>query len=621
MRASAVAAAILGFAATIHAGEPKPLFPATPHTGSATSEDRSQSAHPVDFRASEDGPRAFADAVLRWNGDIFWEPASRSTQAVTRAGDEARAVFGPIPEGDCGAPEAKTIPREVDGNIVDLRPNPDRPGQPLEFAHRNHGGDVVKWTTTLPRCDKPSLTGSGTFCALNSRLSRVVRNNVEWLFFCRKSHYSHEVTPDPYWLSSDPRFFLLGLIGFNKESGETIFFDGRKDRVFDWSKPFVPPGGRSYSDDAGRAAAEALYDPTFQVPCHSCHDNKSPYVIDPHIAQSRVGYGAAEDAGAFSLKDYLPERPRLPETPFRVVGSGYTSTYSVELGLAKTVEDPTGNCTGCHTLTTQVTGQRFAADAVGREPAITLPTWAQLLRLRDEKMRYEAVAAHRTNWASTSGIHPWMRPQSGNDLSSNGPALSGEDWRKLSDCLWEAGGPGCSYRPLYTSCPPPESEADGSSLTNVEIRVAPAPAGEATSTRTIRVSWNYLNSYGGVPERDDVRVNVAVKTSEIPADRMIPAGDAYPSVDEAKGFDIETVSATIGVSGASLVVQNVSYAGHAKWTDPKPSALPRTFQLDLPGTCNRRHLIRLLPKRFCFDQAGIVFSPANHVLFADVACD
>ncbi|WP_457813346.1 hypothetical protein [Sinorhizobium meliloti] len=274
---------------------------------------------------------SFADALRRWNGDIFWEPASQSTDSVTRFGDEARAVFGPIPEADCGSPDARIFPLEVDGNIVDLVPNPDKPGRVLEFQHRDVSGNVVKWTTSIPKCDKPSLAGTVAYCGLNSRLHRVVRGNVEWLFFCRKSNSSQEVASDPFWQSSDPRFALLGTIGFNKNSGEIVFFDGRKDRAgFDWSKPFVPPGGHSYTDATGRAAAAALYDPTFQIRCHSCHDNKSPYVIDPHVGQSRVGYflgGSDARAVAFSLGDYLPERSRLEGAPFRIVGSGYTSKY------------------------------------------------------------------------------------------------------------------------------------------------------------------------------------------------------------------------------------------------------------------------------------------------------
>ena len=197
---------------------------------------------------------------------------------------------------------------------------------------------------------------------------------------------------------------LYGTIGFNGLTGEIVFFDGRKDRdEFDWSMPFVPPGGHSYSDRIGRAAAEALYDPTFHVQCSECHDNKNAYVVDPHAQQARVGYlGGRDDprAIAFSLGDYLPETPRVEGASFRVIGSGYTSTYRVELSRARTVRDPTGNCTTCHTLTTQITGQRFAADAVAQEPWISNPSWAQQLELVDEKMNYSQIAAHRTDWAS-----------------------------------------------------------------------------------------------------------------------------------------------------------------------------------------------------------------------------
>ena len=284
----------------------------------------------ADFAPSSIAEKVFADTVMRWNGDIFWAPASQSGEAVTRSGDEARAVFGPIPVGDCGGPHARIVPREVDGNIVELRPNPAKSGRPLEFEHRDEAGNVVKWTATLPHCDKPSLAGSSTYCGLNSRVARVVRGNVEWLFFCRKSTSSQEVSTDPYWLKSDPRFSLFGTIGFNRTSGEIVFFDGRKDRRgFDWLQPFVPPGGRSYADASGRAEAEALYDQTFQISCHSCHDNKNPYVVDPHVAQGRVGYfPLAMDprAVAFSLGDFLPQRPRSPCPRFRVVGSAYTST-------------------------------------------------------------------------------------------------------------------------------------------------------------------------------------------------------------------------------------------------------------------------------------------------------
>lgn len=584
----------------------------------------------VGFDPSALKENSFADAVERWNGDIFWEPSSASSNVVTRFGDEARAVFGPIPDGDCGDDAAKSIAVEVEGNVVDLKPNPAKPGHPLEFEHRDAAGSIVKWTDSIPRCDKPSLAGNVTYCGPSSRLNRVVNGNVEWLFFCRKSNATLEVVSDPYWQRSNPKFALFGIIGFNNRSREIVFFDGRKDRKeFDWSKPFVPPGGHSYSDRIGRLEAEDIYDPTFQIQCYACHDNKNAYVIDPHALQARVGYFAGESdprALAFGLGNYLPETSRKEGAPFRVVGSGYTATYNAEIGRAKTVKDPTGNCTSCHTLTTQTTGQRFAPDAVAKEPRISNPTWAQILQLRLEKLQYARVGRHRTEWALRSGpgkIHPWMVPGDGNELSALAPEISSADWQRLSTCLWDAGGAECGYRPLYSACPAPESgsQGDGSGPEDLALAVLPLPAGELGADRMLRVTWKYLNRYGGVPQRDDVRFNVAVKETEIPLSGRAPTANDYPSMDEVKGMNFTNLSAEIGMSGSTQLIQNASYVGHARWTEPTPSTDLRDFRIDLPSACNRRYLIRILPKRFCFDQSNIEYSSRDHVLYTDVRCN
>src|SRR5262249_18062844 len=160
--------------------------------------------------------------------------------------------------------------------------------------------------------------------------------------------------------------------------------------------------------------AEKLYDPTFQIGCHACHDNKNAYVIDPNAEQARVGYLLGEHdpkAKAFSLGNYLPRTLRVAEAPFRLIGTGYTAAYADEIPRAKPVNDPTGNCTGCHLLTTQITGRRFAADAVAQEPFVSHPTWSDMVQLRAETMKFAAIARHRTDWALRSGlgkIHPWM---------------------------------------------------------------------------------------------------------------------------------------------------------------------------------------------------------------------
>ena len=571
---------------------------------------------------------AFAAAVLRLNGDIFWAPATASENAITKFGDEARSVFGPIPHLACGGSETKIIPVEVDGNIVDLRPNIGKAGHPLEFEHRDASGNIIKWTRSIPRCDKPSLAGKVTYCGLSSRLNRVVDGNVEWLFLCRKSNASLEVESDPYWLRSNPKFALLGAIGFNHATGELVFFDGRKDRSeFDWSKPFVPPGGDSYSDGAGRAAAEQLYDPTFRVQCSACHDNKNAYVITPHIAMARLGYGEEDPrAASFSLGDYLPEMARREDAPFRIIGSDYTLRYSVEIERARTVRDPTGNCTGCHTLTTQLTGQRFAADAVDLEPWISKPSWIQSVGLKYERHILAEIDAHRTDWARRGGagkIHPWMAPGAGNNLSAETEAMSVADWGALSTCLWGAGGAECGYRPLYTLCPAPGPgpQGDGYGPEDLSTAVLTLPAGETGADGMLRAAWRYLNAYGNVPQRDDVRFDLAIRETMVPPDGRIPSASDYPSVEETISATRELADGNVALSSSTVVIRNASYLGHSRFTDPAASIRPREFRIDLPVSCNQRYLVRLLPKRFCFDQSQEMYSDANYVSYTDFLCN
>ncbi|WP_157224496.1 hypothetical protein [Rhizobium mesoamericanum] len=573
---------------------------------------------------------SFAEASSRWNGDFQWKPASASTDIITRFGDEARAVFGPIPDIDCGDLAAKVIPLEIDGNIVDLKPNPAISGSPLQFEHRDAKGKIVKWSTQIAKCDKPSLAGNVTYCGMNSRVSRRVVGTVEWVSLCRKSSPHLEIDPEPYWQKNNPTFARLGIIGFNRESGEIVFFDGSKNRQhFDWTTPFTPPGGRSYADHKGRTTAATLYDSTFQIQCSACHDNKAPYVISPHIGQARIGYfggAASERALAFSLGDYVPKMKRDERLPFRVIGSAYTATYATDLARARTVEDPSGNCTQCHTLTTQITGQRIAADAAGRIPEVTNPTWAQVVSVRAEVLKLSEIDAHRTDWARRSAygnIHPWMVPREGNKITAESGQMSEDDWRQLSNCIWEAGGKECRYKPLFTACPAPGVQlgGDGSQPTAVSSEVLPVPTGEVGANRVLRLRWSYLNDYGHVPQRDDVRFNIAIKSTPIPLSGKAPLESDYPTIDEAKDAIDDTTVGHGGTSGRAMFVGDLSYFGHKRFTDPAPSTTPREFRADLPAMCNRRYLARVLAKRFCFDQSGVKYADRGQVLFADVTCN
>jgi hypothetical protein len=583
----------------------------------------------VNLGASRLEDFAFADLVQRWNGAYLWAPASASTETITRFGDEVRAVLGPIPEGSCAdGGNTKTLSLQIDGNIVDLKPNLNKPGHPLEFEHRDVAGNLVKWTSSIFQCDKPSLTGSNLYCGLNSRLSRVQRGNVDWLFFCRKSSPSGEVTPTPYWQRSNPKFALLGVIGFNRRTGETAFFDGRKDRdEFDWSQTFAPPGGMSYSDRKGRERAERLYDRTFSIECSACHDNKSAYVITPSVLQARVGFGTNQDrvAAGLSLGNFLPVLPRHRSTPYRIIGSAYTAAHRASLERAKTVRDPSGKCTECHTLTNQVTGQRFAADAVAQAPTIEQPRRSQFLRLKAEQRKLEEIAANRTHWATRDGrgkIHPWMVPIEGNNPTAQAPGLSATDWSVLSNCLWGAGGAECDYRPLYTACPAPgvAEQGDASEPRDFSAKVLPILSADLHSDRLLRLNWRYLNNYGNVPERDDVRFNIAITSTDIPVSRAAPAAESYPAIEDAEDKSFMAIVNDVGASSGRMLIRNLSYLGHAKFTEPTSSSALRSYHLDLPARCNRRYLIRLLPKRFCFDQNLLAYGKKDYLHYVDVMC-
>ena len=139
-------------------------------------------------------------------------------------------------------------------------------------------------------------------------------------------------------------------------------------------------------------------------------------------------------------------------------------------------------------------------------------------------------------------------------------------------------------------------------------------------SRILRLRWKYLNNYGGVPERDDVRFNVAVRQQALTKAAAPPLVSDYPSTAEARDTEPAALDGPIGISGSATLIRNVSYSGHTRWTEPAPSTSPRLFELLLPAACNQRHLIRIVPKRFCFDQSNIAYGSKDHLLYADVSC-
>src|SRR5262249_19704516 len=153
------------------------------------------------------------------------------------------------------------------------------------------------------------------------------------------------------------------------------------------------------------------------------------------------------------------------------------------------------------------------------------------------------------------------------------------------------GGAECGYKPLYTKCPAPESAAnagDPAAPDSFAASVIDRPVG---GTKAVRLTWKYLNSLGNVPERDDVRFNVVVRETDIPAGGRAPSAGDFPPMVEAEGQDLTPVTDEIGRVGADWLIQNASYAGHLRWTEPVAATSPRDYRVDIPAACGKRYLM------------------------------
>jgi hypothetical protein len=113
---------------------------------------------------------------------------------------------------------------------------------------------------------------------------------------------------------------------------------------------------------------------------------------------------------------------------------------------------------------------------------------------------------------------------------------------------------------------------------------------------------------------------VAVKAAAIPPSGKPPLQDDFPDAGEAAGKGVTVLEGEVVTSGATILIQNISYFGHSRFTEPVPSTALRRFRVDLPAKCSKRYLARILPKRFCFDQSGTVFAEKGELLYADVLC-
>ncbi|PZM08814.1 hypothetical protein CPY51_28000 [Rhizobium tubonense] len=107
----------------------------------------------------------------------------------------------------------------------------------------------------------------------------------------------------------------------------------------------------------------------------------------------------------------------------------------------------------------------------------------------------------------------------------------------------------------------------------------------------------------------------------IPPSRAAPLQSDDPNQGEATDKNFTVIDGKVGASGTAVLIRNVTYFGHSKFTEPAPSTDLREFSVDLPATCNRRYLARILPEGFCFDHSCIAYAEKGELLYADVLCN
>lgn len=624
------------------------------------------------YSSSADGPLEIeqnADDIYEslefLNGDIFWAPASGFTAQNSWPnvfGDEIRSVFGPIPPISCNTDAGAQLTMESGGNRVHLT----RSGyESYVFEHISDSDKVVRASESIKYCDKPSLANTeGHLCGTGSRiaiLDNLIGNSIDWVVLCRKGERSWRLTSwDDYWHRDNPLFALLGVVGFNSNSGEVVFIDGTdrkyggdRIRTFTWAGSYPPPGGMGYEDNQNRSKAHQLYSYSTQIKCETCHDNKEPWIVTPHLKIRGFGYRDRATGEKFGHPNFLPlVQPRSSKSPYRVIGTRYTRKADL---TSKTFSDPTGSCSYCHTLTTGWTGKVLAYDAVGK-----------INENQKYKPVFERVLKTRTEWAKQKhNTHPWMVPWLGPNVKSNvetdwvPSAIDDDNWDRIAACINENSTEDCQYRPVYTSCPAPESsqlECSREDENNNDCsRVAdPFGPGEMSAVtlppddesnavpqfeRKTAINWTYLNGLGAVPQRDDVRFNLAIREVDIPSNAGLPKREDYPSLQAATdpyfshpqkkgrihycdlGARRQKTCHVLNPGRGEFFINNVSYAGHVRNTTPEPAFSPRQYRVVIPTRCNKRYLARLVPKRFCFDRSGVLASSVDHLAYFDVRCN
>jgi len=417
---------------------------------------------------------------------------------------QCEAVLGPIPEINCDpenpAPgtEVTKIPVFLEGALLAF--GEAREGDQTALAERAESGNYT--------CDFPSIGGDFA-CTVGSTLVHYQspdNPNVQWVGLCRGVQRDN---PDY------DRFIGNGLIGANEKTGEMCFFFGSNP---DPEENYTLPALRS---DVESSDELSPWLPPRDMPgsCLSCHPNNDPWVLTPWLQPSYMASVLTNPEYPLSLpegvelddvlaarfirqtpaqyKTMLPEplppgrtawteeeifddEGTLLRRQYRAVGSSYVDNESKGLVKTRTGVAPDSwtipfrDRLRLHTKETSCAG---ACHAIGNA------NWANLAKDSLGDKYADKYLSDLMKAEDAPGRH-WMPPFEGDP----------NQWQTMFEN-------GEATVPAITECPIPKQ------LKEVPSHEIVCPS--ESEPGFVDVMWTYVNDYGDVPGRDDVRFDVA----------------------------------------------------------------------------------------------------------------
>ncbi|MGH1341419.1 MAG: hypothetical protein ACRBN8_07710 [Nannocystales bacterium] len=489
---------------------------------------------------------------------------------------QCEAVLGTIPEISCDPanPSPGTnvtrIPVFVDGYLLGFGGGRDEE----EFARRAAEDDYS--------CDFPSIGGDFA-CSVGSTLVQYQSEdnpNVQWVGLCRGAPGDR---PDYN------RFIGNGLIGANTVTGEMCFFFGANDDV---DEPYVLP---KLSSEVASEEELSPWLPPQEMPgsCLSCHPNNDPWVMTPWLQPSYMGQVLTSDDYPLELPDGVGLEDVMAARFIQQTDPRYKSLLPDPLPEGRTAwteEEIFGEGGELVHRQYRAVGSSYvaneAAGTVANRSGVKDPAWEINFRERLRLQPAESSCAQGCHALANSHFAKMAMDSFGDKYAS----------KYLSESMREDGFPGGTWMPPGGGSAEPwltmfeEGEASVPAITECPIpkRVDEAvtvvarcePDEDGGFVGVVDVQWNYVNDYGDVPGRDDIRFDIAVSSGD-EAEFHGRAPNGGP-----EGVRMEATTANTSVAR--------DFAPRTKGGSE--------YRVQLPVAGDGVVRVELQPKRYCFEE-------------------